>query len=310
MFRVEEFLRSRTRVARIAEGGKGSEVVADCPRCSGKAKLWANSRSGLWICYRCGENGSAVDLVMFVDNLSRSNAFKLVKEGATQDGESLEGMRAERVLQREKISRKAQLPPEFTPIHDRSKNEWNIPLYMKKRGILPTTAAAYRLGFCLSGDYAGRLIFPAHVQGEVVTFQGRSRGGEEPKYRGPAIGGGKKPLYGLDEATGAREVLVVEGPTDVVSAAQKGFPAVGLLGKTITESQEGDFRRGDFQSGIVMLDSNAPKGTPYRLRPKPKEVAERIATVVDRVRIARLPDGYDPDTATMAMIEQAISEAR
>ena len=135
-------------------------------------------------------------------------------------------------------------------------------------------------------------------------------GGEEPKYRGPAIGGGKKPLYGLDEAIGAREVLAVEGPTDVVSVAQKGYPAVGLLGKTMVESQEGDFRRGHFESVIVMLDSNAPPGTPYRLRPKPKEVAERIATVVDRVRIARLPDGYDPDTATIEMIGQAISEAR
>ncbi len=57
-FDVEDWLDSRLGVDNRSDGGSGVELVLDCPVCEASRKLYVTAKSGLWICYRCGEKGN------------------------------------------------------------------------------------------------------------------------------------------------------------------------------------------------------------------------------------------------------------
>ena len=303
-FDVSEYIDERMRVGLRSDGSSGTELVLDCPICEASNKLYVNEKSGLWICYRCGEKGNATKLVSHVEGISFREARRFVLRGSmdrpSRTVDEIRNMDTEPI----RDSRKpvVSLPSEFIPIFERGSNVWRVPTYLKSRGISPTVAASFGLGFCKAGRYAGRLILPANVFGQLRTFQGRSMGDFEPKYLGPS--GDKKgsALFGLDEAFGAEEVLIVEGPLDVVSLAGKGYTAIGLMGKVATMSQATLLKRAGVRRAVVMLDGDARRDA--------GKVANLLSDVLDNVKIAELPAGFDPDDASIDLLSSSIDAAR
>ena len=303
-FDVAEYIDERSNVGLKSDGSSGTELVIDCPICEASRKLYVNERSGLWICYRCGEKGNATKLVSLIEGISFREARRFVLRGSMdRPSKSVDEIRnLDRSPSGSSARSGVQLPAEFIPIFDRSSNTWRVPTYLKERGISTTVAATFGLGFCKAGRYAGRLILPAHVFGVVRTFQGRAMGDFVPKYLGPS--GDKKgsALFGVDEAFGEEEVLIVEGPLDVISLAVKGFAAIGLMGKVATPAQATLLRRAGIKRAVVMLDADARRDA--------GKVATLLEEVLDEVKIATLPEGMDPDDADPEIITGALENSR
>ena len=144
--------------------------------------------------------------------------------------------------------------------------------------------------------FRGRVMFPLiDHRGRVVGFGGRSLGEDAPKYlnssEGPVYQKGKL-LYGLFQArkaiAEADEVLVVEGYTDVLGAAQAGVRnVVASMGTALTEQQLALMTR--FSANVTFMFDADRAGSEAALRSG--ELARRQGL---RPMVVTLPAETDP----------------
>lgn len=256
-FPVDHYVSSKLRVRSRSEGHHGTEFVCDCILCGGRSKLYVNESTGNWICYKCDQRGRLTRLVEILEDISTGQALRFIFEAIrAQPSRPLSALSSQPEEEPEKEP--VVLPPEFIPV--RSESGWEVPLYLTGRGVSPKVAARYGLGFCEQGRYAGRIILPAHVNGELGFFQARSiLPSIEPKYLAPRADRSAA-LWGYDEAVamGANYCFVVEGPFDVLACAGAGLPAVGLMGKVVSPTQAA-LLRARFDGALILLDADARK---------------------------------------------------
>ncbi len=150
--------------------------------------------------------------------------------------------------------------------------------------------------------FRARILFPLLTPaGEVVAFGGRVLpDAEGAKYiNSPETPLYKKGdhLYGLHAAREAirkeRRVILVEGNFDVLSLHQHGLPStVAPMGTALTEAQIRVLQRllGPEGHVLLMLDGDRAGRSATK-----KDIALFTSAAV-QVRVARLPDGEDPDT--------------
>lgn len=145
--------------------------------------------------------------------------------------------------------------------------------------------------------FRGRVMFPIRdEQGRVVAFGGRSLGDEQPKYLNSPetpVFVKRQTWYGLDVARPAvREsgrALVMEGYMDVVTAHQHGFTeAVASLGTSLSQEQAWSLAR-HAREVVLAYDADAAGGLAAL---RGIEAFRRAGCLV---RVARLPEGEDPD---------------
>ena len=171
--------------------------------------------------------------------------------------------------------------------------------------------------------FRGRIMFPIRdVNGAVIGFGGRAMGDAQPKYLNssdsPLFTKGST-LYALDAARGAirkdERAVVVEGYMDALAAHQADIKnVVAALGTALTEEHLGTLKR--LAPRVVLaLDADAAGDTAaLRTLEVLRASFGKIATpVADRrglvrlrsdqvldVRVARLPQGQDPDEVIKA----------
>lgn len=145
--------------------------------------------------------------------------------------------------------------------------------------------------------FRNRIMFPIrNAKGETIAFGGRVLRNGEPKYLNSPespIFNKSQTLYGFHLARESirkkRQTILFEGYVDVVSAWKEGVTnAIATLGTAVTSEQANRIRRTS-ESVIVCYDSDSA-GTNAAL--KAAEILERAGCLV---KIANLPDGYDPD---------------
>ena len=146
--------------------------------------------------------------------------------------------------------------------------------------------------------FISRLLFPIHdKRGRVVGFGARTLGKNGAKYiNSPETPLFKKShlLYGLHLAKEAiwatREVIVVEGYTDVIAAHRAGYiNTVGQMGTVLTTEQISQLK--DARRIVMALDGdNAGREAVER-------ALEHVGKLSADIFIARLPDGVDVDEA-------------
>ena len=173
--------------------------------------------------------------------------------------------------------------------------------------------------------FRSRIMFPLCDQrGRVLGFGARAlREDQRPKYLNTAEGEvfhkGRQ-LFGADlaraEAARERELIVVEGYTDVLAMHQAGLRnCVGLMGTALTEQQVGEMARLVGTAGATVrlaLDADA-SGQEAMIR-----AAELAAGRDLELRVVPLPVGSDPaelvaaegPEAMRARMEKAVPFAR
>lgn len=147
--------------------------------------------------------------------------------------------------------------------------------YLSSRRISPGTIKHYGIGYFDGSKYDSyydRMLFPIrNLKGEVLGYQGRAM------YDWEAVNGKKyyhgsidkaTTLYGLYEcaelAYNINDIIVVEGPFDVLACYECGIPAVALLGSSMSQEQ-GFILRVIVENITTWLDSDKA-GDAGRLR--------------------------------------------
>ncbi len=143
--------------------------------------------------------------------------------------------------------------------------------------------------------FAGRLMFPIEdARGRVIGFGGRAMDDARAKY----INSPESPfflkrqtLYGLPlvKRAGERQIVVVEGYTDVIACHLAGFQgAVATLGTALTPAH-GEILRRYANGGVVLLFDGDRAGRAAAEKAYPELVKTEL-----EVRIGLVGDGADP----------------
>lgn len=294
-----------------AQDSSGSEITAVCPFCDKWGGFYVNADNGNYVCFKCGaKNKSIVWLVAQVEGISTSDAVayifkRTIKLRRKSDiftlADRIRGIRpSEREGAGDTDRIDVPLPKQFKPCWDGK--SWRLPGYLSERRIKSKTAADWGLGFCRTGDYAGRLIIPIDCP-NGTSFTARDMTGDQiPKYMNPTGADHGKLLIGWHVADLSGDLAIVEGPLDAVRFYQHGIPALAVGGKVLHADQMAMLSKlSPTQSVTVCLD-------PEELV-APYAVAKQLIVHFENVHIAKLPDGMDPGDSTRSAAERAMEDA-
>jgi DNA primase len=277
----------------------GDELIGPCPLHGGDnpTAFHANVRTHLWYCHtQCGGGGTVLDLVMGLLHTDVRGAAEYLQTHVAAEaplGEALEPV------------------PALGPRHEVRPVEVELTLdrehpYLRERRIGPETAEAFGVGYCQEGRLAGQVALELRdAQGALVGYLGRRLDEDEPKYRFPSGFAAGRQLYNLWRQEARDDVIVVEGPFDVMRLAQAGYPkTVALLGSRPSGWQVERLR--EFRRVVLLLDGD-PAG-----QAGAQACAERLrAGGADAPEVieARWPEGTDPASLSEAEVREVLATA-
>lgn len=309
--------------ARPSRGYNGLNMVMDCPWCGGTQTLYVlvdsndpdERPNGSWVCYRCPDGAKSfwrlyAELEGIDIKAAKAQAMgqrmRLLHPGgfgasAHRALHSLEGVRKQSVFLQPPppVKEPAPLPPGFIPVWDGK--TVRLPQYLVHRRVTWQVAARYGLGYCDSGPWAHRIVFPVQDPFDAsrrgfVTRAIRDEGEERRWISGR---GASRMIFGLAQALPNETVGMVEGGFDVLGCARAAFPAIGIMGKGVPV----DLVRALYQYGVRRI----------WLALDPDALADAIqggllAPLSDRLRVMTgLREGVDPGDADTAELKQAVA---
>jgi DNA primase len=279
---------------------------------------------GLWHCFGCGEGGDVFAFLMKIEKISFPEAMERlasevgisVKQRGDGEREKLRAINAAVAdyfadnLTNKAAARKAR---EYLIGRGYEEDSWErfglgyaLPGWNQLRKHFLRTyqeKILLDLGLLVAGKespydrFRDRVIFPIYdLAGRPIAFGGRAFEGK-PKYLNSpktALFDKGRHLYGLSwarEALQARQqAILVEGYTDVLSLYQAGIThAVGSMGTALTQGQADLLGR--FVEEVVIAYDRDAAGGAASLRGM-----QILRNSGLSVRVARLPQGDDPDS--------------
>ena len=287
---------------------RGGEWTMECPRCR-KDKLVVNEERRVWHCWHCQVatagappwtirgRGGLVDLVAVLEGVDRRAAAEKIIGEARPPAVTVREVPADSLVQpRDGRVEMPRVEPIESPEGWRPVTE--VMPFMERRGITLEDARIFGLGWCDSGRYAGRMIFPVFERRHLVYFQGRAMW-EAPaagyylkSLNPPRVGGlavSSEVLMNLDLASRYRRVAIVEGPTDLV---RSGPDTVCTFGKAISLTQIRKLLSAGVRAVDVMWDADARDAALG---------ASRLLSSYFDTRVVVLPDGDPGDHSREAL---------
>lgn len=196
------------------------------------------------------------------------------KPDLTEFDKLAENLWAENAILEDDLKRgKLRFPKSFRRIEQEGTTEkfWE---YLYERGFddddVENLCLLYGLRCCVSGDWRNRVILPITLDGELVTWTGRSIYKEaELRYRNldvdESILNAKHTIYNFDEALNNKgdKLYLVEGPFDVIKLDYflqvfgSKNRAVGMFNMSPTEEQSSLLSelRPCYKEFVVLLDN-------------------------------------------------------
>lgn len=214
----------------VAEGVE--ENACECPFCGGNSSLQFNDAKGLWLCFKCGEKGTAKTLVEMLHGTYREPEVELAQISDELRSLGTDPHQSPRVLHDGYLLRY------------RSGNGPHR-LWLD-RGFDKAACDRWELGW---DALAEALTLPyrdpssGHLAGIIFRRTSDESG---PRYKFPAGFARSSSLYGSwllgSGGVGSGHdpdvpVLLAEGPTDAVRISQTGARAVSQYGSSISAGQ-------------------------------------------------------------------------
>jgi DNA primase len=261
---------------------RGNRLVGPCPIHHGDnpTAFSVDLQRNLWFCYTgCDTGGDVIDLVRRLDGVGFREALRV-------------------------LAAVALLPPPPTlwagPFSSHSFRPFTRSLrlqpdhvFLRRKGILPQTAARFEIGAYdgpgwLAGCIGVRLHDP---EGHPLGYAGRILDSGSQKWKLPPRFPKAAILYGFHRARhqAHRGLLVVECPWAVLRLAQVDFPAVALLGVHVSDAQRRLLANAHH---IVLLLDGDEAG-----RRGARRIQRDLASTTG-VTVLQLPDRTDPDDLT------------
>jgi DNA primase len=212
----------------------GEEVLFFCPKCNHtKRKLSINIDKNVWKCWFCDFRGNNLSRLVkrFGSFLQREEWNKY--SNTVDISFSLENLFRNEVEEKEEVCTK--LPKEFISLcnQDLPLSSVEAKKYLLNRGITKQDILKWKIGYCSSGEYKGRVIIPSfNNDGMVNYFVARSYGKEWPSYKNPNVS--KDIVFNQLYVDFKNDLVLVEGAFDAIKAEN----AVPILGSSLREDSK------------------------------------------------------------------------
>jgi DNA primase len=326
-------IRARTSLSaligqRVKLEKKGKEHKGCCPfHAENTPSFTVNDDKEFYHCFGCGAHGDAIRWLTDHEGLDFIDA---VKQLAAAAGMEMPARSAEEAARARRVEHVGQVLGEAAAWYAQQLEPAGMAMEaLAARGIDAAAIARFQIGFApmrggvaaigiaadqliaaglISDDdgrrrdkFRYRLMVPIHdARGRVIGFGGRAFGEAQPKYlnsdQAEHFDKGRV-LFNLHRAApaarAARRLLLVEGYFDVIALDQAGIgEAVAPMGTAITAEQLERAWRVE-HCPVLLMDGDAAgrkAATRACVRALPLVGPHR------QLKVATLPDGYDPDS--------------
>lgn len=217
------------------------ECMARCPLCDGEASLQFNIEKGLWVCFRCGQGGTAKRLVSLIGG-SYTDPYVSVEvlQGALDHLRTINNIKGPRHLDESYLARFEGDSPDG---------------YWEARGFAADTRRKWGMGYdSLSGRCT---IAYRNPGGQVLGVIQRRLDNEFPRYIYPKGFDRSGSLYGSWEVSHGKSStgVIVEGSTDAIRLDAAGVTnPLAQFGSSITTGQIRLLRRLGIRKVILFYD--------------------------------------------------------
>ena len=210
---------------------KGDEYLFHCPKCDHhKRKLSVNLGKGVFKCWVCDWSGR--NIYRIIRRYGSTDARYEWKSFSDQiEIESF----SEKMFGKSDVVRKStlELPKSFVSLTSKNlSNTSTIPLnYLNSRGITKEDILKWKIGYCPTGKYAGRVVIPSFdIDGDLNYFVTRAYDNDWKKYLNPRAS--RDIVFNHLYLDFDEPLTIVEGVFDAIKAGDNSVP---LLGSTLTE---------------------------------------------------------------------------
>ena len=210
------------------------ECLFYCPYCEHhKPKLSVNFDKNVYKCWVCDSKGNSIwRLVRKFGDASDKRKWKSFEEKIDLTESLYDKIFGTPKPEEEKV----ELPKEFVSLTNRKLlvGGQRAKKYILNRGLTDRDIARWKIGYCPSGEYKNRVIFPSfNKDGKLNYFVGRSHSDDWMKYKNPMVS--KDIIFNELNVDWKERVCLVEGIFDAVKA---GINSIPLLGSTLNENSK------------------------------------------------------------------------
>lgn len=229
-----------------------NEYVWHCPFCSHhKLKLAINLSSGQWHCWVCQTKGRSLFSLLKRMDVPKTRISELAK---------LLDQEWKFVKPEEKTETNLILPFEYKPlwkVGSRDLEGRHALAYLNRRGITMTEVMKYQLGYCVTGEYFGRVIIPSYDENfKLNFFVGRSYYESTMPYKNSRI---SKNIVGFESLVSWNfPIVICEGPMDAMAIRRNAIP---LFGSILQSELRDKLLLNEVTDVYLALDADARKQT-------------------------------------------------
>lgn len=252
-----------------------------CPFCNHrKPKLEINLHTNeegknFWECWVCQTKGQSIRSLLRQLKTPRDQAVEILKyvpRGTVTEYRQLSII---------------ELPKEYKLLEEATSTSVianSIKKYLYARGLTDFDFIKYRIGYCTSGEYGGRVIIPSYSEsGTLNFFVARSYDGNYFKYKNPEAS--KDIIFFENLINWNVPIVLCEGVFDAMAIKRNAIP---LLGKSISTSLYKKIITSSLKDVYVALDEDA--------KDRALEISEQLLNQGKRVFNVRM---FDKDPSDM-----------
>jgi DNA primase len=203
-----------------------------------------------WHCWISDKKGRSITTLFKQLNLSREKFEQLNR--------IIETTRYRTGIQVLEKTQVIQLPDAYRPlwINKNTPDFKNAIHYLTKRGITIFDIIKYRIGYCESGEYSGKIIIPSYdTDGQLNYFVSRAYYSRDTqKHKNPKI---SKDIIGFGMFINwAEPIILCEGSFDAIAIKRNAIP---LFGKIIQPMLQKKIIEERVKNIYICLDADALK---------------------------------------------------
>lgn len=262
-----------------------------CPFCNHpKPKLGISLNLGKWKCWTCDAKSNKVSILFLKVRTSKENvesARRLFPES-----KSVTPLTHQPCL---------TLPPEFRPLYEPSGSFFydRAKSYLLSRGVTENDLVKYRMGYCESGKWDGRVIIPSYDEsGTLNMYTGRQFMLNTVKFMDP-LNVNKNLILDENLVCWQEPIILVEAKLDAIAVRRNAVP---LNGKFIPNRLKEKILNEDTPEVIFCLDGDALTDAIGN--------AEYFIQHGIKVRLVELPDDHDPSSLGFGGVWKYIRQAK
>lgn len=189
-----------------------------------------NIDKGYFKCWACNTRGKNLyRIIRKYGTHNHKSSWREFTDAVEYD--KLEDLFTEKIEEKEIV----EMPDNFISLASRDVPPTGFAArnYLRKRGIDKKDIVWWKMGYCASGEYEGRIIIPSFdEEGDLTYFVSRSYDKQfYPKYKNPPVS--KNIIFNDLFVDWSSDIILVEGVFDAITAGRNAVP---ILGSTLNQN--------------------------------------------------------------------------